>query len=50
MRSAVLPDRAGAFEVAGSWEHGRTALVLAAWVIIGAMVCVRTFRWRRSDA
>ena len=49
MRSAVLPEQAGAFEVAGGWEHGRTALVLVAWVIIGVVVCVRTFRWRRSE-
>jgi ABC-2 type transport system permease protein len=49
MRSAFLPEQAGAFEVAGGWEHGRTALVLAAWVIIGAMVCVRTFHWRRGE-
>ena len=49
MRSAFLPDEAAAFEVAGGWEHGRTALVLAAWVIIGVVVCVRTFRWRRAD-
>ncbi len=49
MRSAFLPDRAGAFEIAGGWEHGRTLLVLAAWVIIGAVICVQTFRWRRAD-
>jgi ABC-2 type transport system permease protein len=49
MRSAFLPENAGAFEIAGSWEHGRTALVLAAWVIIGAVMCMRTFRWRRAD-
>jgi ABC-2 type transport system permease protein len=49
MRSAFLPEEAGAYEIAGSWEHGRTALVLAAWVIIGVVVCVRTFRWRRAD-
>ena len=48
MRSAFLPDAAGAFEPAGGWEHGRTALVLVAWVIIGTVVCVRTFRWRRA--
>ena len=36
-------------QIAGGWEHGRTALVLAAWVIIGVVVCVRTFRWRRAD-
>jgi ABC-2 type transport system permease protein len=50
MRSAFLPDEAAAFEPAGGWEHGRTALVLAAWAIIGVMVCVRTFRWRRGEA
>jgi ABC-2 type transport system permease protein len=49
MRSAFLPEEAGAFEIAGTWEHGRTALVLAAWVIIGVVVCMRTFRWRRAD-
>jgi ABC-2 type transport system permease protein len=48
MRSAFLPEQAGAFEIAGGWEHGRTALVLVAWVIIGVMVCARTFRWRRA--
>jgi ABC-2 type transport system permease protein len=49
MRSAFLPEEAGAFEIAGGWEHGRTALVLAAWVIIGLVICVRTFRWRRGE-
>jgi ABC-2 type transport system permease protein len=49
MRSAFLPDEVATFEPAGGWEHGRSALVLAAWAIIGVMVCVRTFRWRRSD-
>ena len=48
MRSAFLPDEVAAFEPAGVWEHGRTALILAAWAIIGVMVCVRTFRWRRA--
>jgi ABC-2 type transport system permease protein len=48
MRSVFLPDGAAAAEVAGTWEHGRTALVLAAWVIIGIVVCMRTFRWRRA--
>jgi ABC-2 type transport system permease protein len=47
LRSAVLPEPAGAFEVGGGWEHGTTALVLAGWVIIGLVICVRTFRWRR---
>ncbi|MGY1695200.1 ABC transporter permease [Geodermatophilus sp. SYSU D00814] len=48
MRSVFLPDSAAAVEPAGSWEHGTTALVLAAWVIIGLVVCVRAFRWRRT--
>ncbi len=48
MRSVFLPDAAAAMEPAGSWEHGTTALVLAAWVIIGVVVCARTFRWRRA--
>ncbi|MGY1711439.1 ABC transporter permease [Geodermatophilus sp. SYSU D00758] len=48
MRSVFLPDSAAVAEQAGSWEHGTTALVLAAWVIIGAVVCARTFRWRRG--
>lgn len=47
MRSVFLPDGAAAAEPAGSWEHGTTAAVLAAWVIIGAVICARTFRWRR---
>ena len=49
MRSVFLPDAAAVAEPAGTWEHGTTALVLAAWVIIGVMVCMRTFRWRRGE-
>jgi ABC-2 type transport system permease protein len=48
MRSVFLPDAAAVAEPAGTWEHGTTALVLAAWVIIGVVVCARTFRWRRT--
>ncbi|SDC52468.1 ABC-2 type transport system permease protein [Geodermatophilus telluris] len=48
MRSVFLPDAAAAAEPAGSWEHGTTALVLAAWVVVGLVVCARTFRWRRT--
>lgn len=49
-RSALLPEDAVAFEAAGAWEHGRTALVLAAWCIGGLVLCLRTFRWRsRAD-
>ncbi len=48
MRSVFLPDSAAVAEQSGSWEHGTTAAVLAAWVIIGVVVCARTFRWRRT--
>ena len=48
LRSAFLPEEVGAFEIAGSWERGRTALVLDGWVIIRLVICARTFRWRRA--
>jgi len=46
MRSVFLPDQAAALEPAGSWEHGRIALVLMAWIAAGLMLCVKTFRWQ----
>jgi ABC-2 type transport system permease protein len=46
MRSVFLPDALTRLEVAGSWEHGRTALVLGAWCIGGLILCLTTFRWR----
>jgi ABC-2 type transport system permease protein len=49
MRSAFLPAEAASAEPAASWEHGSTALVLTAWVVLGVLICVRTFRWRRGD-
>ncbi|MGL4744537.1 MAG: ABC transporter permease [Dermatophilaceae bacterium] len=45
MRAAFYPDGLATLEMAGSWEVGRTALVLAAWSIGGLILCVRTFRW-----
>ncbi|MEU8079938.1 ABC transporter permease [Catellatospora citrea] len=44
-RSVFLPDGLAAQEVAGQWEHGRTALVLAAWCLLGLVLCLATFRW-----
>ena len=46
MRSVFLPDELTSHEVAGAWEHGRIALVLAAWCIGGLVLCLATFRWR----
>jgi ABC-2 type transport system permease protein len=45
-RSVFLPDAAASHEVAGAWEHGRTALVLGAWCVGGLVLCLLTFRWR----
>ncbi|MEV4508946.1 ABC transporter permease [Dactylosporangium sp. NPDC049525] len=47
-RSVFLPDALAAQEVAGSWEPGRTALVLGAWCVIGLVLSLLTFRWSRS--
>ena len=48
LRSAFLPARAAVLEPAHSWEHGKTALVLAAWVAAGLVLCIRTFRWQSA--
>lgn len=49
MRSVFLPDEMAAIEPAGTWQHGATAAVLAVWLVVGLVVGVRTFRWRRRD-
>lgn len=49
-RSIFLPDSAAATEPAGGWEHGRIAMVLAAWCLGGLILCLTTFRWQgRTD-
>jgi ABC-2 type transport system permease protein len=47
LRSVFLPAQAAALEPAGSWELGRAALVLGAWVAAGLVLCLTTFRWQR---
>lgn len=49
MRSVFLPDEATSLEPVGSWEHGRTAIILGAYLVVGLVVALRTFRWRRRD-
>lgn len=49
MRSVFLPDAAKAIEPAGSWELPMVALVLAAYLVVGLVVGLKTFRWRRRD-
>jgi ABC-2 type transport system permease protein len=50
MRSVFLPASFSAQEVGGSWQLGWTALILAAWTVVGLVFCLRTFRWQRRDA
>jgi ABC-2 type transport system permease protein len=45
MRSVFYPDQLASLEMAGSWEPGRTALVLVIWSVVGMVLCVTTFRW-----
>ncbi len=49
MRSVFLPDWALQIEPSGSWQHGATAAILGAYLVIGLVVGVKTFRWRRRD-
>ena len=45
MRSVFLPNSFKYQEVAHSWEIGRIAIVLTAWLIIGTFLAVRSFKW-----
>lgn len=47
MRGVFLPAEAAVIEVTGSFEVGRTALVLAAWLVVGAVLAGLGFRWNR---
>jgi ABC-2 type transport system permease protein len=46
LRSVFLPARAATLEPSHAWQHGQTALVLAAWIVGGLVLCLMTFRWR----
>lgn len=48
LRSAFLSDSFQQSEAAGSWEHGRTALVLGAWCLAGLLLSTATFKWGRA--
>lgn len=45
MRSVFLPDSFAAYEPAGSWELGKTALILVAWCVVGLVSSLLFFRW-----
>ena len=46
LRSVFLPAQAATLEPGHAWELGQTALVLAAWIVAGLVLCLTTFRWR----
>jgi len=48
MRSVFLPNSFAAREVAHSWEIGRIALVLFAWLVAGTFFAIRSFKWSRQ--
>lgn len=50
MRSVFLPRSWSTQEMAGAWEHGRTAAVLGAWLVLGLVLCLTTFRWLRRGS
>ena len=45
MRSVFLPDSFATQEVAKNWEIGKTAIILVAWLIVGLIVSIKTFKW-----
>jgi ABC-2 type transport system permease protein len=47
MRSVFFPDDWQTQEMASTWEHGRTAMVIGLWLVIGLVLCARTFRWTK---
>ncbi|GAA1014903.1 transport permease protein [Acrocarpospora pleiomorpha] len=46
LRSVFLGEEGARLELTGSYELGRVALVLGAWVIGGLVLCLMTFRWK----
>jgi ABC-2 type transport system permease protein len=50
MRSVFLPESWATQEMARSWEHERTLLVLAVWFAVGLVLCARTFRWHKRGS
>ncbi|NRQ33638.1 ABC transporter permease [Nonomuraea sp. NN258] len=45
-RSVFLGDTGVALELAKSYELGKVALVLGAWIAGGLVLCLMTFRWK----
>ena len=47
MRSVFLPESFAAMEPSGSWDLGLVALLLAAWLAVGLVLSLLTFKWQR---
>ena len=47
-RSIFLPDSFATREVAGNWETGRTFAIIAAWLVVGLIWAIRSFKWERD--
>ena len=47
-RSVFLPDSFATREVAGNWETGRTFAIIAAWLVVGIIWSIRSFKWERD--
>lgn len=50
MRAVFLPDAFASGEPGGAWHLGLGALLLAAWLVLGTVACLLTFRWNRKDS
>jgi ABC-2 type transport system permease protein len=48
MRSVFLPNDFATQEVAGSWELGKTAIVLLIWLLLGLLFAIKKFKWSRE--
>ncbi len=48
MRSVFLPAKFASHEVAHSWEIGKIALILTAWLVVGTFLAMRSFKWSRQ--
>jgi ABC-2 type transport system permease protein len=48
MRSVFLPADFATQEVAKNWEVGKTAIILAIWLVAGLIISIKTFKWSRQ--
>ena len=47
-RSVFLPDSFATREVVGNWETGRTFAIIGAWLVVGLIWAMRSFKWERD--